>query len=350
MVDGIKWDFKTFSPGKAPHTIVDLREDQQGKISKYNEALVAAAESKVPSPKFSNYFVLESVVTDTHTVPAGNIEYGLCQAIHGEESAVAVHRARLSSHGGNSKDLVLGGISSSPKDGFNACGNCRDVMLDGFGTDFEIATGPSEGGLAVVMPMEMLLFTPEKQVNIHSKKRLEVTNGLGMSKSDFQEIVSKTLTEGRRLTNDPYSPPNVNPERKYFATIVTENNLFHGGREVMVDYHPIYALRDAVRQAKRNNDSSVESVVIVAENPNIDMPEVMYKDRQHLLEYNLQGELVSGNKKDPSIFLVGHDDKDKITKVWKTSVKEWLPFAFNPGNFGDEFVKYLGAYHKNRTK
>ncbi len=350
MIDGIKWDFKTLSPGKVPHTIVDLREDQQGKISKYNEALLAAAESKVPSPKFSNYFVLESVVTDSHTVPAGNIEYGLCQAIHGEESAVAVHRARLSSHGGDSKDLVLGGISSSPKDGFNACGNCRDVMLDGFGTDFEIATGPSEGGLAIVMPMEMLLFNPENQIDINSRNRMKVVGELGMSKGDFQEIVSKTLKQGKLLTNDPYSPPNVNPERKYFATIVTKNNLFHGGRDVMVDYHPIYALRDAIRQARRSNDSSVESVIVVAEDPNINMPQVMYKDRQHLLEYNLQGELVTGNEKDPPIFLVGHDDKGKITNVLKTSVKEWLPMPFNPRDFGDEFVKYLGGYHKNRVK
>ena len=76
----------------------------------------------------------------------------------------------------------------------------------------------------------------------------------------------------------------------------------------------------------------------------------MYLDRQHTGEFHLAGELVNGVEKDPPVFLVGHDEKGKITTVNKTSVKEWLPFAFNPRNFGDDFVKYLGGYHKNRVK
>ena len=346
------WDFKTLSEGKLPHQIIDLSDEQQIRIPKYNEALITAAASTVSSPKFSQYFVKESIGSGSHSaIPAGNIEYGLCQAIHGEESAVAAHRSRLSSlalPNIDTKDLVLGIIAGNPGNIPAPCGNCRDVMIDGLGTDFEIVSGSPEGGLAVVVPMEMFTFDPQDQIDIHSKSRLQVVNNLGMSKGDFQEIVSKTLKQGKLLTNDPYSPPNVNPERKYFATIVTKNNLFHGARDVMVDYHPIYALRDAIRQARRNNDSLIQSVVIVAEDPNVDMPRVMYKDRQHLLEYNLQGELINGSEKDPPVFLVGHDKRGKVTNVWKTSVKEWLPFPFNPRNFGDDFVKYLGVYHRNR--
>ena len=351
IVSSATWDFKTLSREKSPQ-VIDLSSEQQGKIERYKKALIVASESKVSDPKFSQYFVKESVITDTHTVPAGNIEYGFCQAIHGEESAVAGYRSALSLTPSESdnKDLVLGIVAGNPGNIPNPCGNCRDVMIDGLGTNFEIVSGAANGGLAMVLPMEMFMFDPQQKIDVNSKKRLEVSNSLGMSKSDFHEIVSRTLKEGKRLTNDAYSPPSVNPERKYFATIVTEHNLFHGARDIMVDYHPIYALRDAVRQARRINDSSVQSIIIVAEDPNINLPDVMYKDRQHLLEYNLQGELVSGNEKDPPVFLVGHDEKGKITTVHKTSVKEWLPFPFNPRNFGDDFVKYLGTYHRNRLK
>ena len=345
------WDFKTLSRGKSPQ-IIALLSEQESRIPQYKKALIVASESKVSNPKFSQYFVKESVITDTHTVPAGNIEYGFCQAIHGEESAVAGYRSALSlvPPESDNKDLVLGIVAGNPGNIPNPCGNCRDVMIDGLGTDFEIVSGAADGGLAIVLPMDMFTFNPQEQIDINSRKRLQVSDRLGMSKGDFNEIVSRTLKEGKRLTNDAYSPPNINPERKYFATVVTDHNLFHGARDIMVDYHPIYALRDAVRQARRENDTSVKSIVIISEDPNINLPQVMYKDRQHLLEYNLQGELISGNEKDPPVFLVGHDDKGKITTVWKTSVKEWLPFPFNPRNFGDEFVRYLGAYHRNRVK
>ena len=353
-VSGIgTWDFKTLSRGKSPQ-VIDLLGEQQGKIERYKKALIVASESNVANPQFSKYFVKESVITDDHVIPAGNIEYGDRQAIHGEEAAVAAYRAALSSSKipprGKSNDLVLGIIAGNPGNIPAPCGNCRDVMIDGLGTNFEIVSGATDGGLAVVVPMDMFTFNPQEQIDINSRKRLEVSNGLGMSKGDFTAIVSKTLKAGKWLTNDAYSTPTVIPERKYFATIVTDHNLFHGARDVMVDYHPIYALRDAIRQARREDDSSIQSVIVVAEDPNINLPQVMYKDRQHLVEFNLQGELIREREKDPPVFLVGHDEKGKITTVHKTSVKEWLPFAFSPRNFGDEFVKYLGGYHKNRVK
>lgn len=344
------WDLKTLSFSRGSHQIVDLSDEQKNKIPKYQQALISAAASNVSSPKFSNYFVKEGAISDFHSVAAGNIEYGHLQALHGEESAVAAMRSKMSSDNSDLKNLVLGIIAGNPGNIPSPCGNCRDIMIDGFGTNFEIVSGSPDGGLAVVVPMEMFLFNPTNQIDINSKNSLQLLSDLGMSKSDFQEIISKTLEQGRLLTNDAYAPPAMNPERKYYATLVTKKNLFHGARDVMVDYHPIYALRDAIRQARRSDDSSLQNVIVVAEDAGVNLPDVMYKDRQHLLEYNLQGELVSGNEQNPSVFLVGHDEEKKITNVWKTSVKEWLPMSFNPRNFGSEFISYLSGYHKNRTK
>lgn len=247
--------------------------------------------------------------------------------------------------------VILGIIAGNPGNVPSPCGNCRDVMIDGFGVDenFEIVSGTADGGLAMVVPMEMFTFDPKEQVEINLRNRKKISDALGMNKNDFLEIVSKTLKEGGKLANDAYATPTVKPERKYYATIVTENKLIYGAADVMVDYHPIHALRDAIRQARRENNTSMQSIVIVAEEPNV-KPDVMYMDRQHSVEYKLQGELDSGHEKNPPVFLVGHDGKGKVTTVHKTSIDEWLPFAFHPRNFGPEFLQFLGDFYKGRGK
>ncbi len=360
MIDGIsRWNFKTLSRSKDPQ-VVDLSDKQRGKVEKYEKALVIASESKVAAPYISNYFVKEGIVAEFQDglvieKPAGNIEYARNRAVHGEEAAVVAYRAAISELGvlpeNRREELVLGIVAGNPGNIPSPCGNCRDVMIDGFGVDdgFEIVSGTAEGGLAMVVPMDMFTFDPQDQVDINSRSRKKVVDSLGMSKNDFLEIVSRTLKEGKRLANDAYATPTVKPERKYYATIATDKKLFHGAADVMVDYHPIHALRDAIRQARRENDSSMQSIVVVAEEPNV-KPDVMYMDRQHSVEFKLQGELDSGHEKNPPVFLVGHDDGGKITTVHKTSINEWLPFAFNPRNFGPEFLQFLGDFYKGRGK
>jgi hypothetical protein len=129
----------------------------------------------------------------------------------------------------------------------------------------------------------------------------------------------------------------------------------------MCEYHPIYALRDAVRQARRNRSARIKQVVIVAPSAGKDIPpHVMYKDRQHLMELNLQGELMSGDPRDPQVHLITYDESNyekngrlfegALAGVWTTSVKEWLPFPFSPANFGPEFVKRLTDYYKKKDR
>ena len=113
----------------------------------------------------------------------------------------------------------------------------------------------------------------------------------------------------------------------------------------MCDYHPIYALRDAVRQVRRENDvtTGLTAIYVVCCGDGTLPPDVMYKDRQHLLELNLQTELIMGKENNPPIYL-GTMIKGVLTGMWRTSVKEWLPFPFTASNFMD--LNKMTAYFK----
>src|SRR3989344_5739447 len=118
----------------------------------------------------------------------------------------------------------------------------------------------------------------------------------------------RVFAKGGFLVNDAYSPPDVHPERKYYAAIYSRKGVYYGALDLMCDYHPIYPLRDAIRQARRSQDPCVQSVLIVGADTSEDLagvpPHVMYKDRQHLLELCLQQELVVGVESDPEVCLV----------------------------------------------
>ncbi|MBI2109295.1 MAG: hypothetical protein HYT93_03950 [Parcubacteria group bacterium] len=332
--DMSKWTFKTvrLNP-QGVAEFVELTKSQEAKIDRYTQALEVAAKSTVANPSYSHYFVKESIgVLEGAALPAGNIEYGICQALHGEESAVSAFRSHYGR--GEHKELVLGIIAGSPGNIATPCGNCRDIMLEDLGTDFEIVSGAADGGLALVVKMSDYLFSDFKTIALED-----------VPPSVLQRV-DLAIEEGALLVNDAYSPPSVHPERRYHALIATHRNSFVGARDVMCEYHPIYALRDAVRQARRRNDPCINFVVIVCEDFGGGAPHVMYKDRQHLVELNLQGELLTGVETNPPVYLVTHKGYEQLTGAWKTSVKEWIPMVFTPRNFGPEFVDFLTNYFK----
>ena len=330
-----KWDFQALERNAHGHRyLVELSAKQKESVDWYVEALETARQSIVAKPTFSDYFVKGSAGLVTGAmVPAGNIEYGFCQALHGEEAAVSAFR----SHFGRdcAKGTVIGMVAGSPGNVATPCGNCRDILLEDFGKDFEIVSGAAEGGLAIVAKMSLYLHD-----DFHQKEPA----------ADWPEVLEKAsiaLRQGALLVNDAYSPPNVYPERKYFALIATRDHEYVGAHDVMCDYHPIYALRDAIRQARRANDPFVQSVVIVGQNCDGNMPHVMYKDRQHLMELCLQSELLTESECNPPIYLMSRQGKRQATNAWRTNVKEWLPFPFTPRNFGPEFVAHLTEYYRS---
>jgi cytidine deaminase len=327
-----KWDFKTIrlnSMGTVE--LMDISSAQERKTDKYSEALEIAAKSVVAKPPFSNYFCKESVgLVSGEMVPAGNIEYGICQALHGEESAVAAFRARYGRS--DTEEIILGIIEANPGNVPLPCGNCRDIMLEDFGSDFEIVSGTADGGVAVVTNMSQFLFSNFADL------------APGHISSEIAAKMKKAIQQGNLLTNDAYSPKNIHPERRYHALIATNDNDFVGARDVMCDYHPIYALRDAVRQARRAKDPFMRYVVIVCEDFCGGAPHVMYKDRQHLLELNLQAELIAGLETNPTVYLATYRNPERVISIWRTNVKEWIPLPFSPREFGQEFIDNLTKY------
>jgi len=329
-----KWEFKTIKRApKGKVELVGLSPLQEEKIDRYVSALEVAAASNVANPIFSNYHVKASVGIDPNFLRGGNIEYGLCQALHGEESSVAALRSQFGRT--DVGEIVLGLIAGQPGNIATPCGNCRDILLDAFSGKLEIVSGAADGGVAVVVNMSEYLF---------SESELHEIN-VGELSKDIRGRVRKAIISGTRLVNDAYSPKNVHPERRYHALIATQRHDFVGARDIMCEYHPIYAIRDAIRQARRANDPYVRAVVIVGEDCG-KIPHIMYKDRQHLLEFNLQAELLIREEQDPPIYVVTYGRNGELVNAWKTSVKECLPLPFSPSNFGPEFLEYLAKYYR----
>lgn len=333
-----KWTFKTLPLDPRGSTeLIDLSQTQIKKAHKYARALQVGARSTVANPPFSNYFVKGSIfpLDGMTSMETGNIEYGICQALHGEESAVAALRSFYGRVSG--EEVVHAIVAGNPGNIAAPCGNCRDIMLEDLGLGLEIVCGAPEGGVAVVATMEHYTFSDFRQMEP------KIFDGPLLANAKIAILI------GGQLVNDAYSPENIHPERRYHAAIQGRKNLYVGARDVMCEYHPIYALRDAIRQARRANDPFISHVVIVCEDFGGGAPHVMYKDRQHLLEMNLERELLTGLEVDPSVFLVTHKGGE-ITGVWETSVKEWLPYPFSPRNFGPEFIKFLTDYYKKRRQ
>ncbi len=155
MAEKISWEFKALriQPGKA---LTELSEEQRKRTDRYSKVLKKALRSTVPNPIFSNYFVREAVGTiKANMLPAGNIEYGYCQALHGEEAAIAVFRSGCKQGG---DPPVLGIVAGKEGEIPRPCGNCRDILFDGFGPDLEFASGAPEGGLGIISKLSDYLF------------------------------------------------------------------------------------------------------------------------------------------------------------------------------------------------
>ena len=340
------WQFKAVQRHPSGNwSLSYITLDQQSRVHKYIKALEVAAQSQVPDPKFSRYFCRESIGYRTMH-EAGNVEYGLCCALHGEESAVAVFRASLKESQEIGQAPIMGIIADDSEGDkpANPCGNCRDIMLDALGPELEIVSGPAGGGVAVVAKLSDYLFDGYVPEDLR-KDWLDL----------FQPDILDTPYWGSRCAYDGYSPADVHPERRYYVRITGRSGTYIGALDLMCDYHPIYPLRDAIRQARRVGDLHFGAVFIVGQDTSNEFanipPHVMYKDRQHLVEFNLGQELLDGKEFDPPVILVRLKQTpsgSEISRVWRTSVKEWLPFPFSPRNFGPEFVSGFTQYLKSR--
>lgn len=331
-----RWSFKSARLGEeGAILLVPLSRARRQRISHYTAALGAAVASRATWPTFSSYHVRESIsVSGGAMIPAGNVEYGFCQALHAEEAAVA---ALFSTRNGGGRIIngILAIIAGTAGNLAMPCGNCRDILRQVADEDIEIISGAANGGIAIVVALRDAFF--DRYATIPLDK-------LSVSDIDVMRLAMK----GEKLAHDPYSTAcSSHPLRRYHAVIVTSSKEYIGARSVNCDYHPTYAIEDAIRQAQRVCDPFIKSVIVIAEGDGSAPPDVMYRDRQHLLEFNLEAELLRGNCQDPAVVLYAHSN-NKITGAWQTSVKEWLPFPFSPRNFGEEFLASHTIYLRQR--
>lgn len=313
---------------------IPLTIEQELKIPDYRSVLKIAASSQVALPVFSNYFVKEAIgPVGGKKYPAGNIEYGHLQALHGEESAIVALRMNYPDYTG---DVVLGIIAGEEGNIASPCGNCRDIMLDtmnGQADKLHIVSSAQNGGLAIVTDLRSYLFDEYREITEKDRDSL-----LPILASEIEYI--KQNLHGK--TYDPYSPPNhPYPDRLYTVGISNgRNNIFVGGHQVDAAYHPTYALENAISQAE--DDVSIDHVLILSSNPDGKPPHVMYRDRQRLFEQNQKQEDILGTATNPRILLINNNGQGEI-KIWRTTIKEWLPLPFSSDNFGsfrNEIRKY----------
>jgi len=338
----VEWEFKRAVPTRCGGwEVKPLDNDQLERLRSYQMSLEEAKDSKISNPVFSKYHVRSCVVSSDKTRSrGGNIEYGLCQALHGEESVVVSfrdsHQGAFFSHPG-----VLGLIAGAPGNPATPCGNCRDILLDEFGTDFEVVSGAGEGGLALVVKFEDYLFDRFEKIN-----QRDLADWINIK--DLESLIK----QGRRLEDIPYFDGKVHPERRYFAVVTGKNGKqYVGASEGLVDYHTNYALRDALRTMRKEGGFMPSDVIIIGESESNTPPHVMYKDRQHLLERIDRGIPLSGfgPELDVSVTLINvNPEKFSVVSAWQTSAREWLPMPFTPANLGSELNAHLKEYDEGK--
>lgn len=336
-----------------------LTEKQQARVADYQQVLQVAADSDLAHPIYSGFHVQEAIgpigkpklnrnqlaenreygeYEALHDMPAkkfpsGNLEYGKNKALHGEEFSVVMFEANYQNYDG---DLVLAVITPGIA---SCCGNCRDILLDmlnGHPERLEIVNGTVDGGKAPVYSFKTMLF--EDYMPYIPDKVTEAAIDLEI------DLIKKRAKE-----YNPYAGQNdLYPERNYRAGIRSQVDFYPAAFHGFADFHPTYPLTRAILQAEVHDDIFINNVVILTKNEEGNPPNVMYADRQHLLEQNQIQEDILEREIDPPVFLVNETSQGR--QIWRTSIKEWLPFPFSADKFGEDFRKYFADYNRNFLK
>lgn len=306
--------------------------------TRFKRLLQAAADSKNSKPVFSGYFVRGSGTTFNNANPpqSGNIEYGHCQALHNEEATVAALASIKNSaeFEGFPAIAIVAGKGKGTLGNFTMpCGNCRDILRDTLGPDCIILSGTEDGGIALVMKLSDALFENYEPISAFD--------------------VWGTVRRSDEIFHNPYNNPNIHPLRNYGVCVLTGKNGFskkiYGASFVHADFHPIYPIESVSLQMWLRREFRVKMVAIVAEGDGTFPPDVMYRDRQRLLEMMVEDELLSEQKNDSYIYLFTHNRR-AVTGAWRTTAKEWLPFPFSPHNFGEKFLRQYKKYLKEKYR
>jgi cytidine deaminase len=248
------WNFKQVKKIEEILHFVSLPEKLKKRIKDYDEVLRVASASEIADPIFSKYFVKEAIGPEGMTkIPAGNIEYGYKQALHGEEAAITAFRRDFNDYGG--KQIILGIVAGEEGNIPSPCGNCRDFLSDfAYAEQIDVVSGTENGGIATVSSFKDYLFDDYRVLKPEMKKLKEI---------DFE--VRRIRDLAKRWTYDPdSSSSSLFPERNYQVLLRTINWPYHAGHRVGADYHPVYAIENAIILS--GSDVAVDHLTIVSNN------------------------------------------------------------------------------------
>ena len=270
---------------------------------------------------------------------SGNVEYGYYQAIHNEEAATV---ALIATHGANTPNrpilaLVNGNDPGSLETITMPCGNCRDILLDALGPECAIVAGTHAGGLALFTRLKDILYD-----------RYESIQDTVLADADMRVFNGSSV---HSRTKNPYRTATLHPLREYCVALSTYSpntgaQTYIGASHVGADFHPVYAGEVAVLQTELARDPFLNAITVVAEGNGAKPPDVLYRDRQSLLGYAIDCELVTGRPHEDLEIHLYTCWSGELTGAWKTTMKKWLPVPFSQLLFGEEFLTGYTAYLK----
>lgn len=338
-----KWELMRLEIAGGERRLRPLTEEERVWEPYYTMLLTRAVEAQCGSPIFSDYHVKGCIaVGELVVAQSENIEYGHYQALHLEEAAVAALASRQNSIANPTPPVlaIVAGHGPGTLDTLTMpCGNCRRFLQDTVGKSCVILCGTLDGGTGMVATLADALFENYTRVPLGQIDVLDIA-------------ITQTIREGTRLTHNHYYDSTKCPSRNYAVALTTgrgtvSDRTYFGATSNKGAFHPIYPMEDAVRAAERADDPYVRSVIVVAEGDGSVPPDVDYRDRQCLLEFAIDRELLTGKRYDLPVRLFTHTN-GKLTGAWKTSAEEWLPLPFSPKNFGAEFIADYAAYLKKK--
>jgi len=290
-------------------------------------AIKAALKSKA-TPVQSNYHVNAGAVTRSGGIVTGsNHEMAITDTItHGEEAVIA---AALEKYGSGDPIQVIAFAGAEGPDIASPCGNCRDAIWQY--TDLNnlmIINAPRTGGAAVAVPGHAYFMGTFDE--IYGEEKAEILGSGALE----QALKAERTAYGAYLTK---ASPGI-----YGAAIACENGLvFRGSYRGDVAYHPDLPISAAIANFRDGSDvperKHVKMIVVTSA---VNIPNVMYKDRQHALEFAEAIQPLNGRPGIPlPVYLAnaGH--------VFRTDTNEWLPFCFSPKHLGLEKA-IAGGYEK----
>lgn len=318
----VKTEFHSQDPNDQLLTAEEKRSFQR---------LILAAKNAYTNPTQSGYRVRTAAFLENgRVVRGGNKENSLSDAyVHGETAVVSRARDLYK----KVPILAIGFYSSSQnlaELGISPCGACRDVVSQYCGPNLVMM----EGNEKVIKHARLKEFLFSK---FNSTKITEV---------DLLGVEDAVVALNQAV--DVYLPERLKPAVYGISLIDKNKRVFRGSLYTNAGYDALPPGLVAVQTHRNtvgpeNPLADLEKIIVVGFGS---IPNVLYRDRQALLEHDEVLRLNANRKEPLPVYLLNvNPDTGQIVAAATTNTAEWLPHPFSAGTFGMHDVIH-GQYEK----